>query len=234
MKINASNFSRNRKRLSLTQLRVNKILTCVINSYEKIISDGVVYNYSEKGSIKEEDYLRNRLVDDYLEYELNNIEDNTNRFAVNKEVGEEYIGLTDNKPHNDPIDIHIMDYALKDAWGQKTKPYFAIECKRLVTSVSSYVNDTEKATKRKYRKLRLPFEGQLGFIENNKWSSNIVAELINKNLISNSNIKTTRNLEKYILKKDFDGSYFSEHEKVNDTSFSVFHLFFDYSDIVVK
>ena len=49
MSMNAYNFSKNRKRLSLTQLRINKILTCVINSYEKIISDGVVYDYSDKG-----------------------------------------------------------------------------------------------------------------------------------------------------------------------------------------
>jgi hypothetical protein len=234
MKINASNFSKNRKRLSLTQLRVHKILTCIINSYEKIISDGIVYDYSEKGSIKEEDYLRNRLVDDYLEYELSSIENGTNNFTINKEVSEEYIGFLDDKLHNDPIDIHIVDYALKDSWGQKTKPYFAIECKRLVNSVSSYVNDTKKATERDYSKLRLPFEGQLGFIENKNWNYNKAVEIVNKNLLSNSNIQTTKKLEPFELKNNFNGSYISQHNKKDKKAFSVYHLFFDYSKIVLN
>lgn len=233
MKINASNFSKNRKRLSLTQLRVNKILTCVINSYEKIISDGIVYNYSDKGSIKEEDYLRNRLVDDYLEYELSTIESGTNNFTVNKEVSEEYRGFLDGELHDDPIDIHVVDYALKNSWGQKTKPYFAIECKRLVKSVSSYVNDTKKATERDYSKLRLPLEGQLGFIENNSWNYNMVVEIINKNLLSNSNIQTIKQLEPFELKNNFKGSYLSEHKKKDNKAFSVYHLFFDYTKIVL-
>ena len=234
MKINASNFSKNRKRLSLTQLRVNKILTCVINSYEKIISDGIVYNYSKIGSIKEEDYLRNRLVDDYLEYELSTIESGTNSFTVNKEVSEEYRGLLDGELHDDPIDIHVVDYALKNSWGQKTKPYFAIECKRLIKSVSSYVNDTKKATERDYSKLRLPFEGQLGFIENNSWNYNKVVEIINKNLLSNSNIQTIKQLEPLELKNNFKGSYLSEHKKKDNKAFSVYHLFFDYTKIVLN
>lgn len=232
MSMNAYNFSKNRKRLSLTQLRIKKILICVINSYEKIISDGVVYDYSDKGRIKEEDYLRNRLVDDYLEYELSSIEIGTNNFTVNKEVSEEYRSFLDGQLHDDPIDIHIVDYALKNFWEQKTKPYFAIECKRLVNSVSGYVNDTKKATERGYSRLRLPFEGQLGFIENNSWKHNTVVGLINKNLNSNSSIETTRNLAAFVLKDNFSASYISEHMKKNKTLFSVYHLFFDYSKII--
>lgn len=234
MKLNASNYLKNRKRLSLTQLRVNKILACVINSHEKIISDGVVYDYSKIGSIKKEDYLRNRLVDDYLEYELSSIECGTNNFTINKETSEEYKSLLDGKFHNDPIDIHIVDYALKDSWGQKTKPYFAIECKRLTTSISSYLNDTKKATTRDYSRLRLPFEGQLGFIENGNWNHKTIVEKINKNLLSNSNIETIKQLESFIVKEKFSGSYLSEHKKKDEIQFSVFHLFLDYSKIVLN
>ncbi|WP_430409261.1 hypothetical protein [Kordia sp.] len=230
--MNAYNFSKNRKRLSLTQLRINIILICVINSYEKIISDGVVYDYSDKGRIKEEDYLRNRLVDDYLEYELSSIEIGTNNFTVNKEVSEEYRSFLDGQLHDDPIDIHIVDYALKNFWEQKPKPYFAIECKRLIKSVSGYVNDTKKATERGYSRLRLPLEGQLGFIENNSWKHNTVVGLINKNLKSNSSIETTRKLAAFVLKDNFNASYISEHKKKNKTLFSVYHLFFDYSKII--
>lgn len=118
------------------------------------------------GKIKKEDFLRNRLVDDYLENELYLIEGGTDRFTVNKEVSEEYRGLVDDELHNDPIDIHIVDKAQKVSWGNNTKPYFAIECKRIKSSISEYVKDTQKFTERNYSKLRLPFEGQLGFIEN--------------------------------------------------------------------
>jgi hypothetical protein len=234
MKLNASNFSKNRKRLSLTQLRVKRILVCVINSYEKIILDGIVYDYSKIGSIKKEDYLRNRLVDDYLEHELSLVERGTNNFIVNKETSEEYINLLDEQLHDDPIDIHIVDSALKDSWGQKTKPYFAIECKRLTSSVSSYVDDTKKATQRDYSRLRLPFEGQLGFIENNSWNHNTVMKIINKNLLSNTHIETTKELEAFILKAKFEGSYLSKHKKKDKTQFSVLHLFLDYSKIVLN
>ena len=206
MRMNASNFTKNRKELSFTRLRVNKILTCVINSYERIVSDGVVYNYADIGSIKEEDYLRNRLVDDYLEYELSSIEKGSNNFTINKEVSEEYRSYLDKELHNDPIDIHIVDYALKSFWKQKTKPYFSIECKRLVKSVSSYVNDTKKATERSYSRLRLPFEGQLGFIENSNWTHKMVKELVNKNLLSNSDIETNKQLEPFEIKVGFKGS----------------------------
>jgi len=118
------------------------------------------------GKIKKEDFLRNRLVDDYLENELYLIEGGTDRFTVNKEVSEEYRGLVDDELHNDPIDIHIVDKAQKVSWGNNTKPYFAIECKRIKSSISEYVKDTQKFTEPNYSKLRLPFEGQLGFIEN--------------------------------------------------------------------
>jgi hypothetical protein len=158
----------------------------------------------------------------------------TNNYTVNKETSEEYRNLLDGELHDDPIDIHIVDHALKDSWGKKTKPYFAIECKRLISTVSSYVNDTKKATERNYSKLRLPFEGQLGFIENNSWNHNKVAENINKNLLASSNIDTIKELKHLQLNTTFKGSYISEHKKKDKTLFSIFHLFLDYHKIVIN
>lgn len=237
MNLNASNFIKNRsEKISLTQKRINDILVCVINCYDKIIADKVIFDLSEKniGSIKKEDYLRNRLVDDYLQNELSILEDGTDRFTINKETSEEYRSLVDKKLHNDPIDIHVVDKAQKYSWGNNTKPYFAIECKRITSGIGDYVKDTQKFTERDYSKLRLPFEGQLGFIENPSLGHLIVAESINKSLSSNLNIKTVKTLEKYVIKIDFDGSYLSEHKKKDNSSFSIFHLFFDYSKIVLN
>lgn len=232
---NASNYIKNRReKMSLTQKRVKDILVCMINSYEKIIADKVIYDLSEKiiGKIKKEDYLRNRLVDDYLENELCLMENGTDRFTVNKEVSEEYRSVDDNKLHNDPIDIHIVDKAQKDSWGENTKPYFAIECKRIKSGITEYIKDTQKFTERNYSKLRLPFEGQLGFIESNSLTHIKLTEKINKNLSSNSNIETIKSLEYYAVKDKFEGSFLSEHKKSNKSPFTVFHLFFDYSKTV--
>ncbi|CAA0173376.1 hypothetical protein V3A08_15285 [Tenacibaculum maritimum] len=234
MGLNASNFVKKRTSpLRLTQNRIDKIITCIITSYEDIINAKVIYDYSKIGSIKKEDYLRNRLVDDYLENELNKIEQGTNNFTINKETSEEYTSLVDGQLHDDPIDIHVVDYALKSAWKKASKPYLAIECKRLTTSVSSYVNDTKKATERTYSRVRIPFEGQLGFIENKKWDYKTVSEKV-KELTSNSNIETTQKVKKHTIKKGFDGTYISKHKKINNTQFSVYHLFLDYSEIVIN
>lgn len=234
MSLNASNYTKNRANyLALTQRRIEQILSCTINSYGRIIADGVQFDYSKKGLIKHEDYLRNRLVDDYLENELSTIDIGTEYFTANKEVSEEYSSLVDFKLHNDPIDIHIVDKALKKSWGKSTKPYFAIECKR-IGSISEYVNDTKKFTERSYTRLRLPIEGQLGFIEKKGWDHKIVSDKIKKNLTKNTVIKTTRNLAPFVIKSGFDGTYISEHEKRDSTPFSVFHLFLDYSKIVLN
>jgi hypothetical protein len=100
-----------------------------------------------------------------LHNELSSVlEDGTDRFTINKETTEEYVSLIDKKTDNHPIDIHIVNKAQKDSWGENTKPYFAIECKRINLGFSEYVEDTQKFTERNYTKLRLPFEGQLGFI----------------------------------------------------------------------
>ncbi len=229
---NASEFNQHRKTPDSDALgRVKLILICVINSYDKIIAEGVVFDFNERGKIKHEDFLRNRLVDDYLENELSLIDIGTEHFTINKEVSEEYTSLVDNELHNDPIDIHIVDKGLKDSWGRNTKPYFAIECKRL-GSISDYVRDTKKFTERNYSRLRLPFEGQLGFIENPNWDYEKVKGKVNDNFAKNSSIETTKQLETLILKENFKGSYYSEHKKKDKTLFSVFHLFFYYSNIV--
>lgn len=233
MNLDASNYIKNRQKLSLTRKRIREVLVCVINSYEKIISDGVVFDYSKRGKIKQEDFLRNRLVDDYLETELMSLEMGTERFTINKETSEEYSSLVDNILHNDPIDIHIVDKAQQESWGKDTKPYFAIECKRILSSVTDYIGDTKKFAERDYAKLRLPFEGQVGFVENSSLNHTSISEKIKKNLSSNMEIVTIKQLEPYKLKDSFDASYLSVHKKKNNTDFAVFHLFFNYSEIIV-
>lgn len=233
MRLDAYTFATKREKLALTQKRVKQILVCVINSYEKIIDEGVVFDFNDSGTLKHEDFLRNRLVDDYLNNELSLIDIGTEYFTVNKEVSEEYTSLVDNESHPDPIDIHIVDKGLKNSWGRNTKPYFAIECKRL-GSISKYVNDTKKMTERNYKMLRLPIEGQLGFIENSKWGYLTVKDKINDELSRNSHIETLKYLKSVALKDNFKGSFLSEHKKKDNTHFSIFHILLNYSEIILN
>ncbi len=164
--------------------------------------------------------------------ELHIAENGTDRFTVNKEVSEEYRSSIDNNLHNDPIDIHIVDKAQKNSWGEITKPYFAIECKRIKSGITEYIKDTQKFTERNYQKLRLPFEGQLGFIENHCLTHSKIQDQINKKLSSHNIIETIALLEHYPIKDKFEGSFFSEHLKNNKSHFTIFHLFFNYSQII--
>ncbi len=56
-----------------------------------------------------------------------------------KETVEEYTNFFDSFLHNDPIDIQVsvIDEALTNCLGESPKPYFAIECKRLISSITA-------------------------------------------------------------------------------------------------
>lgn len=235
MSFSASGFNRSRKTVDSGTIKsIHQILICIVNSYEKIITEGVIFDYSKRGTIKHEDYIRNRLVDDYLEKELNTLNDSTIDYTVNKEVTEEYQSFIDNKLHPDPIDIQIIikDFSLKDSLtNDEGKTYFAIECKRLTTTVSEYINDIKKFTERNYIKRRLKIEGQIGFIENKSWDYSRVKWLLNQNLTNNMEINTLSNLTEYSIKSNFDGSYESIHLKKDNSKFKIYHLLLNYSDI---
>ncbi|MCB9261454.1 MAG: hypothetical protein H6607_03690 [Flavobacteriales bacterium] len=234
MNLNASIFSKGReKALALTQKRVKQILVCVINSYEKIIADGVVFDFNDRGTYSQEDYLTSELVENYFQNELDLLNSGTTDYSVAGHNSEEKYYDDNDKPRPDKIDIQIVDTALKNSLAVQEKTYFAIECKRL-GSISEYVNDTKKITERNHKMFRLPFEGQLGFIENPDWNYETVKDKVNDKLSKNSTIETTKLLEAMVLKEKFDGSYYSEHKKINKIPFSVFHLFFNYSKIVLN
>lgn len=233
MSVNAIKFTNNRKKLALTHKRVKEILVCVINSYKKIISDGIIFNFSERGKIPQEDFLRNRFVDDYLKHECELSNSGTDNYTIIAKDGqEEYNSEIDQENHNDKIDIQIFDKSLRNSLTSNEDVYFSIECKRLKSSLKDYISDIYKFCTRKYRKGRLPFEGQLGFVENGNFVPSGLSQALNKELANSCHIKTLKQLEYIELTTNFDASYYSEHQK-NDTSpFSIFHLFLDYSKIV--
>lgn len=237
---NADNFKKNRNRV--IESHVRKIMRYVIDCYHLILKDGKKYDYATRGKIKQEDFLRNGLVDDYMRENINLLNDSPiNEYSIenfiNKESAESYYDAKDGLMHDDKIDIKI-DYPYLKLDLEDKLTYFAIECKRIKTNTYSiaYIGDTIKFSQRSYVKGRIPYEGQIGFIENPKISHSSIFPIINKKLKSNKNLTTIKDLQSEILAPNFEGSYRSLHQKSNETKdkFSVFHLLFDYSKIVLN
>ena len=171
---NADNFKKNRNRV--IESHVRKIMRYVIDCYHLILKDGKKYDYATRGKIKQEDFLRNGLVDDYMRENINLLNDSPiNEYSIenfiNKESAESYYDAKDCLMHDDKIDIKI-DYPYLKLDLEDKLAYFAIECKRIKTNTDSiaYIGDTIKFSQRSYVKGRIPYEGQIGFIENPKIS----------------------------------------------------------------
>lgn len=214
----------------------------VIDCYHLILKDGKKYDYSKRGKIKQEDFLRNGLVDDYMRENINLLNNSPiNEYSIenfiNKESAESYHDAEDGLLHDDKIDIKIDYPNLKLDLKDRTA-YFAIECKRIKNDADSnaYIGDTIKVSKRSYIKGRIPYEGQIGFIENPQISHSSIYPIMNEKLKSLTDLTTIEDLHSVSLTPDFEGSYRSLHQKSNETKdkFSVFHLFLDYSDIAVN
>ena len=75
---------------------------------------------------------------------------------------------------------------------------------------------------------QMPLAGMIGFIKDGEIQNKI--RTIRKRLKNHNNIITLQNLSKYIIKKEFEYSYHSKHERINNLkNISIYHLFFDFT-----
>jgi hypothetical protein len=243
MAINSYKFKPNENKL--TEYRVKQVMQYMSYCYLQMVRDKKTYDYSKKGKLKQEDFLRNGLVDDYLskkeykDYYKNIISDNPNvEIYFQKEENQVY--EADGKLADDYIDISVKETKLSELLSSKTSEEikFAVECKRINTKsdCEEYVGDIQKFADRDYTTFRLPFEGQIGFIENKKLTHSIVAEELNSHIKKRTTITTFKYLNALNLYSGIESSYSSSHQRnhVTKTSFSIFHLLLDYSDIVLN
>jgi len=234
-----SSFIKNRDNpISITDDRIRTILCYVVDCYNQIISDNKIYDYSKRGKIKHENYLRNGLVDDYLRKNIDQINTGTDEYSIfNKDAEESYVNVNDSLKHNDPIDIQIVDHALQKEWNSNDQIYFAIECKRVkkLSDTTEYVKDIRKFTERNYISTRLPFEGQLAFIESKSLSKSKIVDRINDKIKKHASIKTDTFLSEIEIHPS-KCTYYSEHKKSFEpfNPLSIYHLMLDYSEIVVS
>jgi hypothetical protein len=243
--INANNFKSDINKL--TESRIRQIVQYVIYCYLRILSDKKTYHYSERGKVPKEEFLRNGLLNDYLqkrynkEYFKQNISDNPAvDITFHPEETMTYIDQLTNLRSTDKIDIAVCENILQSIWSEKTENEirFAIECKRIakLSDSAEYIKDIEKFATRRYINVRLPFEGQIAFIENQSITYAQLYEDIKDKLDKKETIITKKNLDYIFLHTEYKGTYLSKHERNFDKreTFSIYHLLLNYSNIVVE
>ncbi|MCU6767780.1 hypothetical protein OCV73_02245 [Barnesiella propionica] len=240
----ASIFAFNRKQ-SITDNRIKNIFWYIGECYILLRNDKAQYSKTyvkEHTTIHFEDFLRFRFVEDYLTKNKDILKARTSELdEINftSETQKEYIDQIDYKQKPDKIDIFINKLGLAQTWGEcEDKIYFAIECKRInnISDTNHYIRDLIKFTNRSYIELRLPFEGQLGFIESSSLSDQQIVEDINNKLERSSCITTEQLLKSCPINPNISTTYKSIHKRNSNKKevFSIYHIFLDYSNIVTN
>jgi len=239
-----SDFAKDRL-LSITDNRVRQILWYVIECHFVFIGEKKQYSeewVKEKTSYKFENFLKFRFVKDYLMRYKKRLREKTpelDKITFHCEPEEEYIDKNGIR-RTDPIDIYINNVMVEvEEWNEENENiYFAIECKRIrkLSDARNYLKDTEDFAERDHTNLRLPFEGQMAFIENADLDHKKVADNINEKLKKSTTIQTLDMLTETKLHPSFPGSYRSKHKKNfnQQQAFSIYHLMFNYSGVVVE
>lgn len=225
---------------SITQQRVKQILSYVLECHRLMMIDNVTFSLSEikNSKIKPENKFRNFLVDNYLRQNNDLLNNNSETEYIHFDKESEETFNENEIEQTDKIDIYIRDFALKNSLKEQNKNvYFAIECKRIKIKSDSkeYVLDIQKYVNRNHISLRLPFEGQIAFIENERLSHKIISDEINSILKETKSIITDSFLKPEKLHSSVDGTYTSKHKKNfgNKDSFLIYHLMLNYSKVVL-
>lgn len=244
--LSASNFKPNSGKL--TQKRVEMVLQYIIYCYQKMVLEGKTYKRTDFLNEKNTRYnleegLSEKFVNDYLgiydnlHHYRNNISKEPNvDLYFNNEAKQSY--TENNIIKDDFIDIKIQETELSKLWaksGNQQPIHLAIECKVVENGYSDYVSDIKKMCNRVFNTPRLNFEGQIAYVTNSSYTPLSVKSGINTNLSKSFDIKTIQDLKPKVILKDFDASYFSVHTRnYNGKPFSIYHLMFDYTKIVLN
>lgn len=242
---NASRFTQNRTDvLSITNQRITKILWYVIECHQIFIKDNKTYSkdwVKQNTTIHFEDYLKFEFLDYYLipnKFLLNDLNSELEEIHFSAETQKRYIDR-DGKQKPDKIDICINKFGLQEIWNnQDENIYFAIECKRIrqLSDTKDYILDIEKFCNRSHLNTRLPFEGQIVFMENQKLNQTVIVDKINSTLSSINFIITDSYLTSINIHNNLNCSFLSVHKKnfPPNQNFSIYHLMFDYSKVVLE
>ena len=242
---NVSTFVKSRKN-SITQQRIKHILSYIMECHRIFLSDGITYSKSEikaSSTIMFEDYFKMDFVENYLKKNkklLNEKISELDEINFAYETQQPYIDVVDGKIKPDKIDIYINKLGLRNIFQNEEDEniYFALECKRIeiLSDVKDYVLDIEnKFINRHHINLRLPYEGQIAFIENKKITHIDISMEIN-NILKGKSFTTEKYLCYEKLHSKLDGTYLSIHKRnfENKNSFMIYHLILNYSNVVLN
>jgi len=236
----ASEFNAARKTVnSDIKRRINQILWYVLECHNLMRIDQITFSLAEikNSKIKPENKFRNFLVDNYMRkntHFLNLLE--TDSISFDKDSEETF--FQDNVERTDKIDIYIRDSALYGFGKYESyNVYLAIECKRIKikSDTKEYITDIQNYVDRNHTSLRLPFEAQIAFIENEKLNHKIISDYVNSILKKSKSIITDSFLTPEKLHNSSDETYSSKHKKNfgNRDPFLIYHLLLDYSKVVI-
>jgi len=245
MASNISAFVKSRKN-SITEQRIKQILSYIMECHRIFLNDGVTYSEKEikaSTTVPFEDHLKFEFIDKYLvknKFLLRNKISELEEINFSPESQQRYLDVCDGKIKPDKIDIYINKLGLKKNFKNEEDEniYFALECKRIkiLSDVKDYVLDMEnKFVNRNHINLRLPFEGQIAFIENKKLTHIDISNQAN-NILKTKSFKTEKYLCAEKLHSIIDGTYLSIHKRNfnNQDSFAIYHLMLNYSNIVLN
>lgn len=253
---NAKRFIKKRRNSNARKLFI-KVLGYFVFCYEQVISEEKQYSYtyiSKKTSSTVEDFLKKRFVFDYLRKRKlqltyqNQLSQNLGRNTTEIETlyfyPEPEAEYTQNDLlKSDKIDVLVTNLPLKDDWSdvEKEDLYFVFEYKRLLnkTKNASYITDTQKFVDRKYTFFRFPFNGMVGIIEKSKIPVLDIIEDIETKLKNSTTIKSIESDGKILSPFIIPSTTFNycrlatHYHNNNQGKIEVFHLFFDYSKILI-
>lgn len=239
-KFNLQRIQKN-KTGGIIKSRVDQIILYVIDCYLYMLENPPQYSISKIGkttTYKFEEYLTSELVENYLNRQISSLnQSQINQILFTTEATRKYTDSKDQKEKPDKIDIYISNLNLDKELSSNSQPYFAIECKRIrkSDSINEYISDIIKFSDRIHNQTRLPFEGQIAFIESPLYPHNVTVDNINIKLQSCKTIKTMQFLEFSLIHQNFNGSYYSKHFRNfgENNVFAIYHLMFDYTKIVI-
>jgi hypothetical protein len=236
--LNALPFSKRREqKQSFKQFR--EVLRLIIFCHRKKLQEKdtvSLLEILEKTGITPEDYMKYRLVKDHLRKYKQLFPAIAHLYFL-YETGE-YDRDKEKETFND---IAVYSITVGRAWklseGHDDEDYyFSFECKRLkdLGKNQLYIDQgIRKYVENAYARA-MPFAGMIGFVE----SGDIVRIKDDINLrLSKSNqtgeLTTIEILRFFEVEENFEFSYSSKHERIQNSPIALYHLFFDYSSLLL-
>lgn len=234
-----------RGKIPISEKLFSKVLEYFVFCYNRLLDDSfkVSQIYCREHTTHDFEFcLKNSLVQ-YLQDQKNKIafqDESVQRVEYQLETNKTYI--QDCIERRDMIDIYVSNLGLQSAWNGTNAEdiYFAFECKRLKNNEKNteYITDIGKFVDRDYWQTgyRFPFNGLIGFIEKSETAIKDIIEDIDTKIQNSDTINSIITNNSVLDVCPTVNSELCKISKHMHNSVSlvieVYHLFFDYSDII--